>query len=176
MRLIATLLAGTFLTLGACSAEEVVSVESPVKVDLQQLMATGKVAPVDGITPAGQPDAAEFKVFADNGYGVVIDLRTAEEDRGLDEKATVEGLGMTYVSMPIDGDDINFENAQALDDLLAGFDEPVLLHCASSNRVGALLALRASLAGAEDDEALRIGRNAGLTRLESEVREALNSK
>ena len=83
---------------------------------------------------------------------------------------------MTYVPMPIGGDGINFENARALDELLAGFDEPVLLHCGSSNRVGALLALRASLAGADDEEALRIGLKAGLSSLEPAVREALDSK
>lgn len=176
MRLIAMLLACAVVTLNACSAERIVTADSPAKVDLQQVLVTGEVAPVGGITPAGQPDAAALKVFADNGYGAVIDLRRRGEDRGLDEKAVIEELGMKYVSMPIGRDGINYENARALDELLAGFDEPVLLHCGSSNRVGALLALRASLAGADDEEALRIGRKAGLTGLESEVREALNNK
>ena len=176
MRLIAILLACASLALNACSAEKIVADDSPAKVDLEQVLVTGKVAPVSGITPAGQPDAAALKVFADNGYGVVIDLRRPGEDRWLDERATVEGLGMTYVNMPIGGDGINFESARALDELLAGFDEPVLLHCGSSNRVGALLALRASLAGADDEEALRIGKKAGLSSLESAVIDALNGK
>ena len=173
MRLITMLMACAVLTLNACSAEKIVAADSPAKVDLEQLVVTGKVAPVGGITPAGQPDAAALKVFADNGYGAVIDLRRPGEDRGLDEKAAVEELGMKYVAMPIGTDGINYESARALDELLAGFDEPVLLHCGSSNRVGALLALRASLAGADDEEALRIGQKAGMTSLEPAVRDAL---
>jgi uncharacterized protein (TIGR01244 family) len=176
MRLIAILLACAVLALNACSVEKIAAPDSPAKVDLEQIVLTGKVEPVGNITPAGQPDAAALKVFADNGYAAVIDLRRPGEDRGLDEKAAVEGLGMTYVSMPIGGDGINYESARALDELLAGFDEPVLLHCGSSNRVGALLALRASLAGADDEEALRIGLKAGLSSLEPAVRDALNSK
>ena len=176
MRFIAMLLACAPLALNACSAEKLATLDSPAKVDLDQVVATGKVAPVDAITPAGQPDAAALKVFADNGYAAVIDLRRPGEDRGFDEKAAVEGLGMKYVSMPIGGDGINYESARALDELLAGFDEPVLLHCGSSNRVGALLALRASLAGADDEAALRIGQKAGLSSLEPAVRDALNSK
>ena len=176
MRLIALLLACTVLTLSACSTEKTVAAASPAKVNLEQMVAAGKVVPVDGITPAGQPDAAALKVFADNGYEAVIDLRRPGEDRGLDEKAAVEELGMKYVSMPIGRDGINYESARALDELLAGFDEPVLLHCGSSNRVGALLALRASLAGADDEEALKIGQKAGLTSLEPAVIDALKGK
>ncbi len=176
MRLILLSILTSALALSACMNSTVVADGSPTKVDLQQVLATGEVTPVKGITPAGQPDAAMLKVFADNGYAAVIDLRTAGEDRGLDEPVVVEELGMIYVAMPIGRQGITFENAQALDELLAEFDEPVLLHCGSSNRVGALLALRASLKGADDDEALQLGRKAGLSSLEPAVRGALKSK
>ncbi len=145
-----------------------------LKVDLQTVVATGEARPVDGISAAGQPDAAAFKVFADSGYAAVIDLRTAPENRGLDEEAIVEGLGMDYVSMPIaDSAEINLENARRLDELLKSYDAPVLIHCGSSNRVGALLALRASLNGADDESALQVGKDGGLTSLESRVVEVL---
>jgi len=176
MRLIQLFILTGVLALSGCSARTVTADGSPIKVDLQQVLAAGEVTPVQGVTPAGQPDAATLKVFAENGYAAVIDLRTAGEDRGLDEPAVVEELGMQYVAMPIDGQGITYENAEALDKLLAEYDEPVLLHCGSSNRVGALLALRASLKGAGDDEALQLGRKAGLTSLEPAVRDALNSK
>ena len=176
VRVISLVILSSVLALSACMAKTVVADESPTKVDLQQVLATGEVTPVNGITPAGQPDAATLKVFAENGYAAVIDLRTAGEDRGLDEQAVVEELGMTYVAMPIGHQGITYENAEVLDKLLAEFGEPVLLHCASSNRVGALLALRASMQGADDETALAIGRKAGLTRLEPAVRDALKSK
>jgi len=122
----------------------------------------------------GQPDAETLAIAREAGFVAVIDLRGADEDRGIDEVAAVEALGMRYVSLPVhDADDVTFENAAELDRLLGEFDGPVLLHCASGNRVGALVALRASAAGASDDEALAAGKAAGLTRLEPAVAERL---
>ena len=176
MRVILSVILSGALALSACTDKTVVADESPTKVDLRQVLATGAVTPVAGITPAGQPNAATLEVFAKSGYAAVIDLRTADEDRGLDEQAVVEGLGMQYVTMPIGSKGITFKNAEALDKLLAEYDEPVLLHCNSSNRVGALLALRAARKGASDAEALEIGRRAGLSSLEPLVRQRLSEK
>lgn len=148
-----------------------------LKVDLQAMVASGEVRPVDGISAAGQPDYVALAVFADHGYVAVIDLRAEHEPRGIDEQAVVEDLGMDYVSMPIvDTAAINFENARKLDELLQQYDEPVLIHCGSSNRVGALLALRESLNGADDEGALQVGRDGGLTGLETRVIEVLEER
>jgi uncharacterized protein (TIGR01244 family) len=145
------------------------------RVDVADVVSTGTVKPVGGITAAGQPDAAAFKVFADAGYVAVIDMRGPEENRGMaDEPGLVESLGLTYVAFPLASrEDISFANARELDRLLAEFDGPVLLHCASGNRIGAILALRESLNGASDKDAIAYGRNAGLTRLEPLVKERL---
>jgi len=53
---------------------------------------------------AGQPDSEVLAKFAAAGYVAVVDLRTDKEDRGFDEPVTVMGLGMSYVSMPIDSE------------------------------------------------------------------------
>lgn len=177
MRLLIALLAGT-LAVAAC-ADETASVEPPaVFVDVTKLSEHDQVRPANGITAAGQPDANGFKAFANSGYQVVIDMRGMDEDRGLkDEAALVEDLGLEYVAFPItDRKQINFETARKLDEMLDGFDGSVLIHCASSNRVGALLALRESLNGASDEDALAYGRRAGMTRLESVVKERLDSE
>ncbi len=130
--------------------------------------------PADGITAAGQPNEMGLKALANDGFTAVIDLRTAGEDRGLDEERIVKELGMDYVSLPIAGRGaINFENARKLDEILGGYDKPVLVHCGSSNRVGAVLALREKLNGAENDDALAFGRSAGMTSLESTVKTRL---
>jgi len=162
------------LVFNACAAEPEVGAVSPLKVDLDAVVAAGVVTPVDGLTAAGQPDEAALKVFARSGYEAVIDLRTEGESRGLDEPTIVEGLGMDYVSLPIGRDGISFENAKSLDELINSYAGPVLVHCGSSNRVGALLALRASLDGADDEAALEIGRAGGLKSLEGRVVEILN--
>ncbi len=152
--------------------------EQGIYVDLDAIVEAGEVSPVDGITSAGQPDAESLQVFADSGYAVVIDMRGAKEDRGMDDwLGAVEETGMEYIEFPLVGKDaISFENAEKLDKLLGEIDGPVLLHCGSGNRVGALLALRESLNGASNEEALAHGKDAGMTRLEPLVREVLESK
>lgn len=155
----------------ACSDDTVTT----LKADLADVVRQGKVEPVDGLTTAGQPNEAAFGVFAENGYRVVIDLRTEKENRGLDEPAVVRGLGMEYVSMPIDYDDITFDKARELGDLLDRYDEPVLLHCASANRIGALLALDTYAETGDAELALERGREAGLKGLEKTVRKLLRA-
>lgn len=172
---VAVILSGAACSDDAVSAN---SVDTPrTHVDLGAVVESGTVTPVSNITSSGQPDNEALKVFADSGYVAVIDLRGPDEDRGLEEASAVEANNMQYIALPIvGGDAINYENAQALDNVLSGLDGPVLLHCGSGNRVGALLALRASLAGADDEEALEYGRSAGLTRLEPLVKERLSEQ
>jgi uncharacterized protein (TIGR01244 family) len=152
--------------------------EQGIHVNLDAVVEAGKVAPVDGITSAGQPDAEALQVFAESGYAVVIDMRGPKEDRGMEDFAgAVEATGMEYIAFPIARrDEINFESAAKLDALLADIDGPVLLHCGSGNRVGAVLALRQSLKGADDESAIAYGKDAGMTRLEPRVRELLEAE
>lgn len=169
------LLVALALAFSVSWADEVAHVAS-LQADLDMIVSTGVVYPVDGITSAGQPDEAALKVFAEQGYTTVIDLRTAGEDRGMDEASVVAEIGMRYVQLPIGPDSISFENAKALDKLIADAAGPVLVHCGSGNRVGALLALRKSLAGADDASALEYGKEGGLTSLEAHVTEILGSQ
>jgi uncharacterized protein (TIGR01244 family) len=148
--------------------------DSVVFIHADELSA-GNVAPLDvRFVASGQPDEAVLSAIADAGFVAVVDLRTGKEDRGLDEQATINRLGMAYASLPIDGaSDTTFENAAVLDRILENYDGRVLLHCGSGNRVGALFALREKLHGASSDDALAVGKAAGLTRLESVVKERL---
>ena len=135
-------------------------------VQAQESGIPNQAEPLAGITTGGQPSAEALAAIAEQGFAAVIDLRSADEDRGFDEATTVQGLGMSYISLPVSGaGGISYENAAALDRILSDIDGPVLLHCASSNRVGALLALRAKMQGADDEEALALGVDAGLTGL-----------
>lgn len=152
------------------------SAVSALKVDIDAVAELGQVQPVDGVTTAGQPDEASLKVFADNGYVAVIDLRTSRENRGFDEPAVVESLGMDYVNFPIGRDGITLENAKTLEEIMVRYDEPVLVHCGSANRVGALFALNTFLHTEDTEKALEAGRAAGLTGLESTVKEVLEVK
>jgi len=159
-------LLGTFLiavTVVAVSANG----DKMIHVNIDEVLLIGDLQPIDGITSSGQPDASAFAIVADSGYVAVIDLRGPNENRGLDEKAVVEALGLEYIEFPLVGREaISFENAQRLDKLLTDIDGPVLLHCGSGERVGAILALRHNLQGADDAAALEYGRDAGLSSLE----------
>ena len=127
---------------------------------------------------AGQPSAAQLTELAQRGVRHVIDLRGPDEARGYDEVALSHELGMSYLSLPISGaDDLNGANAHALKQALDAADGPVLLHCASSNRVGALLALMAAQEEQlSDAEALQLGLQAGMKSLQPVVRDKLQSK
>ena len=152
--------------------------EQGIHVDLDEVVAAGKVTPVDGITSSGQPSEAALNVFAASGYSTVIDLRGPNEDRGMEDyQGAVQAAGMTYVSFPVTAaDEISFATASNLNAMLKNIEGPVLLHCGSGDRVGAVLALRASLAGADNDSAIAHGRNAGMKRLEPRVREVLQAE
>jgi uncharacterized protein (TIGR01244 family) len=129
---------------------------------------------LDGITTAGQPDARQLAAAAESGFEYVIDLRGPDEDRGIDEQAVVEGLGMSYISLPVVGPDgVTYGNASALDKLLSEARGPVLIHCSSGNRAGALLALRSKLNGADNESALALGVAAGVTVLKPTVEQKL---
>lgn len=162
----------------ACAADEEPGFQPSTHVEIASVNESGHVQPVDGITAAGQPDVAALKVFADSGYVAIVDMRGPDEDRGMDdEKGVVEGLGLEYVAFPIhNADDVTFDKAKELDELIESYDGPVLVHCASSNRVGAMLALRNSLNGASEEEALEHGKAGGLTRLEPVVVKRLAEK
>lgn len=120
---------------------------------------------------AGQPSAAQLQQAAAAGVTTLIDLRQPYEARGFDETAAAERLGLRYVRIPIAGAaGLTDANAQALRTALAQSQGPVLLHCASGNRAGALLALLEARNGASVDEALTLGRAAGMTSLEAPTR------
>ena len=146
-----------------------------IHVDLESIETSQDLSPVDGLRSSGQPDAEQLALFAEAGYVAVVDLRGESENRGLDEAAAVEGLGLDYVNLPVSGaDSISWENANKLQEILSSYDGPVLVNCGSGNRVGALLALSKSKNGADDEEAVAYGRAAGMTRLESVVRSRLS--
>lgn len=162
----------------ACSTLATEPAAAPViSISTDEIHADSGVLRGRRLVSSGQPDREILSSAKAAGFKAIIDLRGADEDRGFDEAAAVTELGMTYIALPVRGaQDVNFDNAEKLDTILNDIDGPVLLHCASGNRVGALVALRASLNGASDDDALKLGTAAGLTRLEPVVIQRLQAK
>ena len=130
--------------------------------------------PEEMVFAAGQPTPEQIQTLADSGIRHVISLRAAGEI-DWDESGLVNAAGMEFHSIPVaNADDVTSENARKLDQLLAQLDgQPVLLHCGSSNRVGALRARIAHDDGASLEDALAEGRRWGMTRMEKTVRKIL---
>ncbi len=135
-------------------------------------------APFADILTGGQVDAEQLEWAARNGYRTVVNLRTPGEEGELpDEAAIVEGLGMRYVHIPVaGGDGINAENARLL---AAALDEsdalPAIVHCRSGGRVGSLFAIKShEIDGLPPEQALQVGRDAGMSGSEPLVRKILN--
>lgn len=133
--------------------------------------------PRPGLYTAGQPAAGDWEAIAARGVGTVINLRTASEMQGRDEAAEVRAAGMRYIEIPVAGaDGITEANARLLRDALAGSKGPVLLHCASANRAGGLLALAEARYGdAAPEQAMALGRKAGMASTEARVRALLET-
>lgn len=132
--------------------------------------------PSTHILVAGKLDADSIIQAKAEGVAHIIDLLPDTEHAGFDEAAASKVLGIRYSNLPIFGAaDLTRENITAFDRLLDDPAQPVtLVHCASGNRVGALFALRAGwLQKLPFSQALQIGRNHGLTKLEPVVAQLL---
>ena len=121
----------------------------------------------------GQPTPAQLAALSRDGVQTVINLRAPDEPVEYDEAAESARLGLRYVALPIHGaDDLDLARVrqfgQALDD--ARRCGGVLIHCASANRAGALVALDEAInRGRPLHAALAQGRAAGLASLEPAV-------
>ncbi len=141
---------------------------------------TNILRPLPGVFAAGQPSPSQLASLAAEGVRTVINLRAPTEQVEFDEASEAANLGLRYVSIPVAGpQDVNAETAARFSRELqyATRAGGVLVHCASANRVGALLALDHGLTrNMPMAEALAIGRAAGLTTLEPAVTEILGQR
>jgi uncharacterized protein (TIGR01244 family) len=150
-----TLLLCSILTAAAASAG-VPETMDPGQIPYYKLL-------TPGIATAGQPSSQALPKLAALGFKTVINLRMPGEDAPPDERAVVEGQGLRYVHVPLTAASLSAADVAAvekvLDDPAAA---PVLFHCTTSNRVGAVWALVQVRKGRSLDDALAAGREAGL--------------
>jgi uncharacterized protein (TIGR01244 family) len=117
-----------------------------------------------GVFLAGQPKAEDFAEAKKQGVETVINLRHAAENKDFDEKQVAEAAGLTYINLPWGGSseltDAVFDQSR---ELLKTAERPILLHCATANRVGAVwLPHRVLDDGLTWDDALAEARTVGL--------------
>lgn len=157
------------LVLAGCGAAR--QMRQPAAADLHPLDPSGT------LYSAGQPQAGDWDRFRERGVVTVVNLRTPVEMGGRDEAAEVAAAGMRYVSIPVDGaSGITDDNARSLRAALDAANGPVLVHCATGNRAGGLIALMAARVDAMPaGEAIELGRRAGMSSTESRVRSLLDT-
>src|SRR5512143_3413767 len=144
-----------FLAASATAADGI-----PDSLDPHEVPNYHRVRP--GVATGGQPSAEALSRLGALGFKTVINLRT-EKEGAKDEETAAKAAGLAYVWVPVTADTLSLEDASRVEKVLE--DEsaaPVLLHCATANRVGAVWAVLAVKGGKTLDEALAEGKEIGL--------------
>lgn len=118
-----------------------------------------------GVFLGSQPNTDDLKQAKESGVKTVINLRLADEVKEFDEKELVEQLGLEYFNpgfkTPDQLTDQIFDEVRS--SLMTADKKPILLHCSSANRVGAVwLAHRVLDGGLSYEEALSEAKIVGL--------------
>lgn len=136
-------------------------------------IASAAVAPLADTFCSGQATPEQFAQLSSVGILRVISLRPATETGTGWEEAKAKELGLEFTRIAIAGaDDLTPENLARLSRARSPH-APTLITCASSNRVGAMLALEAQRDGMAPAQALALGKQCGLTKLAPAVKAKL---
>lgn len=116
------------------------------------------LATANAITPAAVPKLASA------GFKTIIDLRLPTEVGVAEESVAARGAGICYVSVPVTLGTLSGAQVRAVGAVLdEPANRPVLMHCSSGNRVGAVMALyREKIRGADNEAARNEARAVGL--------------
>lgn len=91
----------------------------------------------------GATEPSAIAALAAEGFKTVINLRLATEPGVKDEAAVVEQAGLAYVHIPMDPQVPEAATAERFLEVIADPAlQPVYIHCASANRVGAVWAIK----------------------------------
>jgi uncharacterized protein (TIGR01244 family) len=120
--------------------------------------------PLEGVGTAGQPSESAWADLARAGFKAVVDLRAPEEARGHDEAAAVRRAGMEYILLPVTPATLRDESYDRFRKIMRDpARRPILVHCATANRVGALLIPYLMLDEKRSaEESIQLARQSGL--------------
>lgn len=159
-----------FLVAVALSLSVAIADDKPAKIEPPKKLEPAKCGSIKqlhvlhDIYLAGQPTADDFAEFKKRGVKSVLNVRTKEE-LDFDEAKEIKNLGLEYHHVPIAGPDaLTDEIFDKLRKLLNEKNQrPMVFHCASANRVGAVwLAHRVLDGGLTYDAALVEAKTVGL--------------
>jgi uncharacterized protein (TIGR01244 family) len=118
----------------------------------------------DSISVAmGQPTPQDLRQAAQEGYKSVLNLRSLQEEGALsDEQQHAEAAGLQYVNLPVRPDALNQEQADRIMEQIDQLPKPLLTHCKSGLRSGAMaLMYVATREGLSAEAAMEKGKQMG---------------
>ncbi len=133
-------------------------------VDIPGMKKTRKVG---DLLFGSKPTPQSLEKLAADGYKTVLSTCGAKEI-AWDEKAKAESLGMKFVTIPMAYPIAEIQDAWAdrFSELMEKGESPMVLHCASGNRVAGLWTVwLVEQKKLPKEEALRLGTLAGMTKI-----------
>ena len=121
---------------------------------------------------SGAISSGGVQKLKEEGFKTIIDLRTKNEGVA-QERKEVESSGMSYINIPVTGEGINDQQLASFTEVMENIEKPVLIHCGSGNRVGAMWTTYQLSKGVALNEAVSQGRKMGMKpELEAKIIEA----
>ncbi|HWP44762.1 MAG TPA: protein tyrosine phosphatase family protein, partial [Blastocatellia bacterium] len=124
------------LAYGGRQSERLAQVEQALKGDIPRIVCVD-----ESFATSGQPKETAFAKLSANGFKSVLNLRTEAE--GIDlarEREMAEKAGLRYISVPVAPPAIKEETVNAFINAVKDkSNHPMLIHCGSANRVGAMM-------------------------------------
>lgn len=157
----ALFLTAMFAVAQQAKSEKLAKMEEALKADAPKLLCLN-----EAIATAGQPKDEAFAKLAAHGFRSVLNLRTTNEGVDLQrEQELTEKAGMKYLSVPVTG---SAPQPEAVVEFIRVVKEkshhPMLIHCATANRVGAFwMIYRVLEEGWSEEQALAEATQIGLT-------------
>lgn len=119
----------------------------------------------DSISVAPQIAVEDVEAIKAAGFTAIINNRPDDEEGGQPAGQAIRdaalAAGLTYAAIPITHAGFSFPQIEAMADVLAGADGPVLAFCRSGTRSCNLWALAQAKGGMDADELIAKGAGAG---------------
>ena len=119
----------------------------------------------DNISVAPQISVGDVAAIKAAGFTGIVNNRPDDEEAGQIAgdaiRAAAEAAGLTYTAIPITHAGFSYPQIEAMAEVLAGADGPVLAFCRSGTRSCNLWALAQARNGADADELIAKGAGAG---------------
>lgn len=138
----------------------------PYPAQVNDMMRYQRVSP--NIATSGALDTSAIKELVKHDFRTVIDLRTEQEGTN-SEKLAIKKVDIEYFNIPVTREGIDESQLTAFKEILAQSTAPILLHCSTGNRAGAMWTVYRLSEGIPADRAFKEGRAAGMNDAMAEI-------